>query len=260
MSVSGAVRSRPARIAGAWASTILLLVTWQLTTRGAPDARALPSPSEVMRSWGDLQSEGLLWPSVGASAMRVGLGLGLGVALAVPAGIFAGISTLGLAVIDKPVHMLRSIPFNALTPLLIILIGIGETMKVALIAIGVFGLVYVNIRDGVRSLDPGLLELAKAYRVPCPTVVCKIIVLGTLPAFMTGLRLALAVAWIALVTCETVNSTTGVGYILARAQQFSRTDQMVLCVALYAALGLASEGLIHLLEEAITPWRRIRQS
>ena len=67
---------------------------------------------------------------------------------------------------DKPIHMLRAVPFPALSPLLIVLLGIGETMKVALIAIGAFALIYVNVRDGVRGIDPKLLELAQAYHLP----------------------------------------------------------------------------------------------
>ena len=245
---------------GGWISTILLVLWWYLATLTPAATRALPSPLEVAGSWGELQAQGLLWPSIGASLLRVGLGLIVGVGLAIPLGILAGISKLGFAIVDKPVHIVRAIPFNALAPLFIILLGIGETMKIALIAVGVFSLVYVNLRDGVRNMDPRLLELARAYHIDHLTVFCKVLFKGTIPSLMTGMRFALVVAWIALVTCETVNSTTGIGYILSRAQQFSRTDQMVLCVVLYAVLGLVSEGIIWMLEKALTPWRREEQS
>lgn len=161
---------------------------------------------------------------------------------AVPAGIIAGSSTIGHAIMDKPIHMLRAVPFPALSPLLIVLLGIGEAMKVALIAIGVFALIYVNVRDGVRGIDPKLLELAQAYHLPKRTVFAKILLRGTLPRFMTGLRFALTVSWIALVTCETVNSSAGIGYVLSRSQQFYRTDQMVLCIVLYALWGCSANG------------------
>lgn len=114
--------------------------------------------------------------------------------------------------------MLRSIPFPALAPILIIFLGIDETMKIALIAVGVFGPMYVNIRDGVRNIDPKLLELAQVYHVKKSTIFISILLRGTLPSFMTGLRFAISVAWVALVTCETVNSSIGIGYILSRAQ------------------------------------------
>ncbi|MEF2736860.1 MAG: ABC transporter permease subunit, partial [Bifidobacterium choerinum] len=123
----------------------------------------------------------------------------------------------------------------------------GKTYKVVP-ACHRFALVYVNVRDGVRAIDPRLLELARAYRMPRHVVFTKILLRGVLPQFMTGLRFAITVSWIALVTCETVNSSAGIGYLLARAQQFFRTDQMVLCIVLYAALGLLSEWVVGALE------------
>lgn len=224
---------------------------WALCTRSAPDTRALPSPGEVAAAFVALRDEGVLWPSVRVSVLRVLAGLAVGVALAVPAGVVSGASRIGGAIIDKPVHMLRAIPFPALAPLLIVMLGIGEAMKITLIAVGAFALVYVNVRDGVRAINPGLIELARAYRMPQHVVFTKILLRGVLPQFMTGLRFAITVSWIALVTCETVNSSVGIGYLLTRSQQFFRTDQMVLCIVLYAALGLLSEWIVGLLERLL---------
>ena len=239
---------RTASIGAAWASTLAL---WALCTRSAPDTRALPSPGEVAAAFVALRDEGVLWPSVRVSVLRVLAGLAVGVALAVPAGVVSGASRIGGAIIDKPVHMLRAIPFPALAPLLIVMLGIGEAMKITLIAVGAFALVYVNVRDGVRAIDPGLIELARAYRMPQHVVFTKILLRGVLPQFMTGLRFAITVSWIALVTCETVNSSVGIGYLLTRSQQFFRTDQMVLCIVLYAALGLLSEWIVGVLERRL---------
>ncbi|MCI1902127.1 MAG: ABC transporter permease [Bifidobacteriaceae bacterium] len=239
-----------------WASVALLLAVWFIATNARTTPGFFPSPQQVGASALDLNSEGLLWPSLGASLARVGTGLALGIVVAVPTGILAGSSRLGYIFLDKPAHMLRAIPFNALSPLLIIAVGIGEGMKITLIAVGVFGPLYVNLRDGVRNVDPKLLEFARAYHLNRRTIFAQILLRGTLPSFMTGLRFGLTVAWIALVTCETVNSQNGIGYILARSQQFSRTDQMVLCIVAYAVLGLASEGLVGLLERATLPWKR----
>ena len=108
-------------------------------------------------------------------------------------------------------------------------------MKIGLITVGVFGLVYVNLRDGVRNLDPRLFELAKVYHFSRATLFLRVLLPGALPGFMTGLRFALTVAWIALVTCETVNSSTGIGY-----------------------MGLLSETIVTLLERAALPWRYAR--
>lgn len=249
-------RRTPAEWAFSWLSTALLLVWWWAATRGPSGTRPLPSPVEVLGAWRSLDAEGILWPSILASLARAGAGLLLGTAVAIPLGILAGASALGLSLVDKPIHMLRAIPFPALSPLFIIWFGIGETMKVLLIAVGAFGLVYVNLRDGVRAIDPRLIELATVHRVPRRIIVLRILLPGAIPHLMTGLRFAVTVSWIGLVTCETVNSTTGIGYILSRSQQFSRMDDMVLCVVLYAILGVLSETAVGALERAVTPWTR----
>ena len=173
-----ALRRRIAAVAAAWASTLLLLLWWYFATLSPADTRPLPSPAEVVGAWNDLDAEGLLWPSIGISLLRVASGLALGIILAVPAGLVAGASRVGLAIIDKPIHMLRAVPFPALAPLFIVVFGIGETMKIGLITVGVFGLVYVNLRDGVRNLDPRLFELAKVYHFSRATLFLRVLLPG----------------------------------------------------------------------------------
>ncbi|EIK85813.1 binding-protein-dependent transport system, inner membrane component [Gardnerella pickettii 00703C2mash] len=244
------------RLCVPWLSTLVILIGWFLATLGPKETRHIPSPAEVINAFQELNSEGLIWPSLGISFTRVIAGLCLGMIIAVPAGVISGSTKLGDIIINKPGHMLRSVPFTALAPLLIILLGIGETMKIALIAIGVFGTFYVNMRDGVRNIDPRLLELARAYKVNSKTVFFTILLRGALPNFMTALRFAISVSWVALVTCETVNASKGIGYVLARSQEFYRPDQMLLCIVLYAIAGLLSEGIATLLEKICMPERR----
>ncbi|MDZ7549707.1 ABC transporter permease [Bifidobacteriaceae bacterium NR047] len=241
----------------AWISTIVIVFLWFLTTLGPVEDRALPSPLEVIKAFVDLHNEGILWPSLAISIFRVVAGLVLGIAFALPAGILSGGSAIGETIINKPSHMLRSIPFPALAPLLIIFLGVDELMKIMLIAIGVFGPMYVNIRDGVRNIDTRLIELAKAYHIKKSTVFTTIFMRGTLANFMTGLRFSISVAWVALVTCETVNSSIGIGYILSRAQQFFRPDQMMACIIMYAIAGLGSEITANIFEYLLMPERRI---
>lgn len=243
----------------AWLSTIAILFLWFLITLTPAENRALPSPSEVIKAFVDLNNEGILLPSLAISIFRVVAGLLLGIAFALPSGIISGGSKIGESVINKPSHMLRSIPFPALAPLLIIFLGVDEMMKIMLIALGVFGPMYVNIRDGVRNIDPKLIELAKAYNVKKSTVFTTIFMRGTLANFMTGLRFSISVAWVALVTCETVNSSIGIGYILSRAQQFFRPDQMMACIILYAIAGLGSEVTANIFEYWLMPERRVNR-
>ena len=241
----------------AWLSTIVIVFCWFIITLVPVENRALPSPFEVIKAFVDLHNEGILWPSLAISIFRVVAGLLLGIAFALPAGILSGGSAIGETIINKPSHMIRSIPFPALAPLLIIFLGVDELMKIMLIAVGVFGPMYVNIRDGVRNIDPRLIELAKAYHIKKSTIFTTIFMRGTLANFMTGLRFSISVAWVALVTCETVNSSIGIGYILSRAQQFFRPDQMMACIIMYAIAGLGSEITANIFEYLLMPERRI---
>jgi sulfonate transport system permease protein len=216
----------------------------------------LPGPAEIAAAAVSLAREGILAQSLLASLGRVACGLGLGLALGVPLGLVSGASRIAEIVFDRPVQMLRAIPFNALAPLLIILLGIGESMKISLIVIGVFVPLYLNTRSGVIHFDVKLLELSRAYRMPRTVVAWHILLKGVLPSILTGLRFACAIAWIALVSCETVNAKSGIGYMLSRAQTFARMDEEMVCILLYALLGLASDALVRLLEKAVTRWKR----
>jgi sulfonate transport system permease protein len=215
----------------------------------------IPGIGEISGAALELARSGLLWDSLLTSLRRVSSGLALGLALGVPLGLVSGASRIAEIVFDKPVQMLRAIPFNALTPLLIILFGVGESMKISLIVIGVFVPIYLNTRAGVIHFDEKLLELVRAYKMPAWVIAGQVLFKGVLPSILTGLRFALAIAWIALVTCEKINAGAGIGYILARAQDFSRVDQQIVCILLYAALGLFTDGIVRFLEAAATRWK-----
>jgi sulfonate transport system permease protein len=91
--------------------------------------------------------------------------------------------------------------------------------------------------------------------MPKAVAAWQVVFKGVLPSILTGLRFALAIAWIALVTCEKVNAKSGIGYLLSRAQDFSRIDQQIVCILLYAAFGLLTDGLVRFLEARVTRWK-----
>lgn len=255
--------NRPSRLRGwltgaaYWASPLLILLAWHwASVTRLLDPNVLPGPVTVLQAGVRLAQDGQLWPSAWASISRIVAGTAIGLVVGVALGLAAGFWRLAEMTVDRPLQMLRAIPFNALTPLLIIAFGIGETMKVLLIVIGVVIPIYLNTYAGVRSVDPKLLEVATIYRVPRPVVLTRLLFLGAMPSILTGLRFALAIAWIALVTSETVNAHSGIGYLLTMAQQFVRTDQMVFCIVVYALLGLATDWLVRALERRVLRWRQ----
>jgi sulfonate transport system permease protein len=239
-----------------WLSPIAIGVAWALASgTGLVGPRALPSPLQVAKAALELTENGRLPAALAASLARVLAGTLLGLVVGLAAGLAAGYYRVGQTIVDKPLQMLRAVPFNAMVPLLIVAFGIGEQMKVLLIAVGVLVPIYLNTFAGVRSVDSKLVEVGLVYRIPRHLIATKILFLGALPSILTGLRFSLAIAWIALVTSETVNAEAGVGYILAQAQRFVRTDQVVLCILIYAALGIFTDWLVRLLEDRLLAWR-----
>ncbi|GAA3640322.1 aliphatic sulfonate ABC transporter permease SsuC [Kineosporia mesophila] len=240
-----------------WLSPLAILGLWALASdRGWLSDRTFPAPARVFTAAVDLTKDGTLPQALGTSLTRVALGTVLGVTFGLLMGVVSGYSRLGELTVDRPLQMLRAIPFNALLPLFIIAFGVGESMKVLLIAEGVLIPVYLNTYAGIRNVDVKLVEVAVVYKFSRRLVAVKILLLGALPSILTGLRFSLAIAWIALVTSETVNTTSGIGFILINAQRFVRPEQVVLCIVIYALLGVLTDWLVRLLEARLLRWRK----
>lgn len=239
-----------------WLSPVLIVVVWAFASHaGWIDENVIPSPGAVLDAARELQEQGDLLPALSSSLSRVAVGTVLGLTFGLALGLLSGYFALGELAVDRPLQMLRAIPFNALLPLFIIAFGVGESMKVFLIAEGVLIPMYLNTFAGIRNVDPKLVELAVVYRMSRRLVAFKILLMGALPSVLTGLRFSLAIAWIALVTSETVNTTSGIGFILIQAQRFVRPDQVVLCIVIYALLGVATDWIVRLLERRLLRWR-----
>ncbi|MGO4391854.1 ABC transporter permease [Variovorax sp. M-6] len=241
-----------------WLSSIVLVLCWYAaSSTGWLNPRALPGPDRiVLTAWGMLQ-DGSLPHALWVSLSRMVAGALLGIAVGLAAGIFAGFSRLGEDIVDKPMQMLRTIPFTALVPLFILWFGIDETPKVLLVALGVAVPLYVNTFGGIRNVDVKLVEVARVARMGRIAIALRVLLPAALPTLLLGLRFALGLGWIAVIIAETVGANAGIGYLLTNARQFVRTDVMLVCVAVYALLGLATDYLVRLLERALLSWRTV---
>jgi sulfonate transport system permease protein len=236
---------------------VALVGLWQLAAvLGWLDEATFASPAMVWDRFRFFAGSGELLTNVLASLQRVVLGLLIGVAIGGTLGLFAGLSRVADELVDPPLQMLRAVPTLGLMPLLLLWLGIDEGLKVGLVAIGVLFPVYLNLSKGIRSVDPRFGELAQTCGASRWTLIRQVILPGALPHFLIGLRFSLAIAWLSLVFGETVAAESGIGYMLMRAKDFLQTDTIVLCLALYAVLGLAIEGVVRLIEWRTLSWRR----
>jgi sulfonate transport system permease protein len=235
---------------------VVLVAFWELAARaGWISPQVLAGPSAVWSAGVDLARTGELTNALWASLQRVLWGLAIGVPLGAVLAIASGLSRVGDDLIDSNMQMLRFVPIIGLQSLLILWLGIGETTKVALIVLGVVFPVYINTSAAIRSLDPGYLELAEVVGLSWPERMRKVVLPGILPGFLIGLRMATAVAWLLLVFAEQMNARSGLGYLMVRAQTFFQSDVIVVCLAVYAVLGLLSDALIRAIEGALLRWQ-----
>ncbi|MFE6357560.1 ABC transporter permease [Streptomyces rochei] len=241
-----------------WAiGPLLLLALWAAGSGlGLVDARSLPAPWTIAGTAGDLIGNGKLQSHLATSAGRALLGLLFGVAAGLVLALVSGLSRLGEAVIDGPVQIKRAIPSLALIPLLILWFGIGETMKVITIALGVFVPIYIHTHNGLRTIDNRYAELAETVRLGRRAFVRHVVLPGTLPGFLLGMRFAVTAAWLALVVVEQVNATSGIGYMMELARTYGQTDVIIVGLVVYGLLGLVSDALVRVVERRTLTWRR----
>ncbi|KOU40847.1 ABC transporter permease [Streptomyces sp. NPDC060334] len=235
---------------------LLLLAAWQLASSlGVLPADTLAPPSTIAAAGSDLIADGTLPTAMGVSLQRVAIGLVIGGTIGTLLALLSGLSRLGEDLIDASVQMLRTVPWVGLIPLFIIWMGIGEAPKVALIALGTAFHLYLNVYAGIRGVDEQLIEAGGALGLGRWGLVRHVVLPGALPGFMTGLRYSLATAWLALVFGESINADAGIGFLMNQAREFFRTDVIVVCLVVYAFLGLTADLLVRALERLLLQWR-----
>ena len=238
-----------------WAVPLIILIVWQFASQtGLLSSRVLPSPLSVVQAEWTVGASGELFENVKISALRAlsgfAIGGGLGLLLGLATGSFKTAETL----FDTTVQMIRNIPALALIPLVILWFGIDEAAKLFLVALGVFFPVYINTFHGIRSVDKGLIEMARSYGVSGWRLYKEIILPGALPSILVGVRFSLGLMWVLLIVAETISASSGIGYMTMNAREFLQTDVVLLGILLYAALGKLADVFARGLERYWLRW------
>ncbi|MFJ6167026.1 ABC transporter permease [Micromonospora orduensis] len=238
-------------------SPVALILGWEVAARtGLLAPEKLPAPSAVLATGWRLSRDGTLAVHLLDSLTRAGAGLLVGGVLALILGTVAGLLRLGDDLVDPPVQMARMLPHLGLVPLLIIWVGIGESLKISLVALGAFFPIYFNTYAGIRDIDERLVEAARTCGLGQTARLRHVVLPGALPSLFLGLRLAIGAAWLSLVVGEQVNAQTGIGFLMMEAREFSQTDVVVLGLLVYALLGLISDLALRVAERRMLTWRR----
>jgi sulfonate transport system permease protein len=248
-----------------WLRLISLLAVvglWQLlSATGVLPATRLASPVSIAHTAYTLVTTesptyGTLQASLLVSAERWGIGLVVGVAIAVLLAVASGLSRIGEYAFDPLLNAARSIPLLGLLPLFIVWFGIGDMPKILIVVLGALFPMYVNTFAGIRGVDPKLGELGKVLGLSRWELVRHVVLPGSLPSALTGLRLSVVGSLLALVVGEQINANAGLGFMIDTAEQFLANNIIMVCLFMYAILGLLADGLVRLLERRALAWRR----
>jgi sulfonate transport system permease protein len=238
-----------------WLVPAALLLLWEaLTASGLVPARKLPPPHAVLLAGWTLLRSGELLQDAMVSAARAATGFAIGGSLGFAFGLAAGVSRLAEKLVDGSLQMLRMVPHLALIPLVIVWFGIDESAKVFLVAVGVFFPIYYNTYHGIRTIDAGLLEMARIQGLRGPALFAEVILPGAMPSILVGVRYALGIMWLTLIVAETIAGNSGIGFMTMNAREFMQTDIVVLGILLYAVLGKLIDVLARWIEKGALAW------
>jgi sulfonate transport system permease protein len=234
---------------------VLVVLWWVLTGTGAVGPDLLSSPAATWDAARALYDHQDLVADVGISLARAGTGLALGGLVGLLLGCLTGLFDLGEELLDATLQMARVVPFPALIFLFIVWFGIGEQAKVALIALAATFPLYLSTANGVRNVDRKVVEAARTFGLRGRRLVGRVVLPLALPSILTGLRFSAGVSVIALVFAETINASQGIGYLASQAAALQQTAVLVVCILLYALLGIGVDLAVRGLERLLMPWR-----
>lgn len=237
-----------------------LLIYWLWYEAAAHEwlpAFILPSPEQVKETFIDLWVSGEMWSNLQISLERVLWGFIAGSLAGIALGIAMGTSKRVEAYLYPSFKAISQIPALGWIPLLIMLVGIGEAMKILVIAKAALIPVTINTQQSIRNIPRHYLEVAKVYRFTPRQLLGKVILPATVPGVFNGVRYGLTHAWLALVTVEMLASSEGAGFLMVWGRQLAQLDLVLATIVVIGAVGLIFDLGLQLVEQRLARWRRL---
>ncbi|MEU2038170.1 ABC transporter permease [Nocardia niwae] len=234
----------------------LFLLLWQLApTFGLVDEVFLPRFSVVAQAFADLVASGEMWTHISASLNRSLAGYSLALVAGIPVGIAIAWYKPVADFLNPILELFRNTAALALLPVFLLILGIGETSKVAIVVYASFFPILLNTITGVRTVDPLLVKSAASLGFSPLRLFQKVILPAALPSVFTGLRMAAASSILVLLAAEMFGARAGLGYLITAAQQNFAIPNMYAGILAISLLGLAFNGLLVTLERRLSRWR-----
>jgi ABC-type nitrate/sulfonate/bicarbonate transport system permease component len=234
---------------------ILVLVIWGVASAGS-QTYYFPPLTDILSTFADTWVFERVGSDVVPSLERMAAGFAIAVIVAITAGLLLGLVPRGRRAAAPIVEFLRAIPPPALLPFAILVIGVGTSMKVFIIAFVCLWPILLNTVDGVTSVDPTLRETTRVYGISRRDRILRVMLPAATPQIFTGMRTSLSLALILMVISEMVASTNGIGYFVLQSQRTFAIPEMWSGILLLGILGYALNGGFVLIERRVLRWHR----
>jgi sulfonate transport system permease protein len=255
---AGARLGRYARPALGLAVPVGLALAWEIAVRlGLSDGRLMPTPTRVLQEFIELAQAGELQRHVTATLLRVAAGFALGTVAGTVLGAVSGYSALARRLFDPTLQGLRAVPSIAWIPLFILWLGIFETSKIALIAVGVFFPVYLGVMGAILGVDRKIVEVGRVFRLSGPAMVRRILLPAVLPTYVVSLRAGLGLGWMFVIAAEFMGASEGLGYLLIDGQQLGKPAEIVAAILAFAVLGKATDAILAAAAAPFLRWQDV---
>ncbi|WP_245334700.1 ABC transporter permease [Bradyrhizobium mercantei] len=240
-------------------SPIMLLVVWELCGRaGLLDQRYFPIPSTIFQALKALAVSGELWSNTEASLQRLAIGFFVGGVPALLIGVAMGLSRPLRLIVDPLIAATYPIPKSAILPLLLLIFGLGEGSKIAMVAIGVFYPVAINTLAGVLAINKVYFEVGTHFKATPWQTFRTIALPGALPFIMTGVKLGAGLGLVLIALAEMVGAKKGLGYMIWNSWELLAVDTMYAGILVIAVIGFALTILFNEIERIVVPWATSR--
>jgi NitT/TauT family transport system permease protein len=239
-----------------YAPLLIVAVLWEATVRfGFVSESLLPSLVDVVKAWIDLLMGGDLWMNAAASLYRGGAGLVLAIIVGAPLGIAMAWYRPVKALVSPLVEMLYPMPKSALIPVTAIWLGFGDGSKILLIFLGCMLPITLGAFNGARSSEQALVWSARSMGASRLRVLCDVVLPSALPEILNGIRTALALAFVLLVSSELIVARSGLGHLIGFLGDGGVYDGMFAVVLTVAFMGFFADRLYQRLERRMLRWR-----
>ncbi|MET0348948.1 MAG: ABC transporter permease [Rhizobacter sp.] len=240
-----------------WPFPLSVLLLWQL---GAHfewiPPQILPAPLVVAQTFSDLWATGELQDHLLISLGRVLQGFSLGTGLGLLLGVSMGLSPAAKDYLYPTFRVFAQVPSLGWLPLLMMVVGIDEALKIILISKAAFVPVTMNTYNGLRNVPSSLIEVSKVFRFTRWQLLQRVVFPAAFPTLWNGIRYGLTHAWLALVAVELLASSEGLGYLIVYGRQLFQLDVVLTAVVVVGAVGFTLDKILALVESRLLRWRR----